>query len=737
MKRAAAEEGVRDIYEMDIDAGRSAIEKAKSAFSIMQEGYMKYTPNAYNYVMREFDERATEFGQFDDVDAKRRWAAHNALRDFERLAVFANLERQFQAALGVNLPKDVVAVLRANHFRFIIADWLSIALAEAYQSGIVADKGRLPATSHNGITLVNAGNGERLGLADFQDILDLGDAEKFLASRLGEIMASQPLSLQKAVIGVATRLTRPNLVFNAARTQELKKKARESVAPVTYRVMKGELIVREGEKLNAAQTAIIESLKSGIKFGGKLQSAAGAAIFILLLMFACAYYMKSFMPEFTEERANVVLFVLISAAQAEFFRLFAAGAEPFAAHSQGLSLGSYLYAAPYALAPMLGAIFFTRETAFLATIVSAFTAGVLFHPTHHYILYAFAGGVVAVFHVGRFMRRSDVWMVGMRIAALNFIIIAMAQMLDGRLFARGTGSDYVFGAVGALFTVALTLTLTPLIEGFFPVVSDIKLLELQDLNHPLLAKLAVVAPGTYHHSVIVGNLAKDAAEAIGANPLLARVGSYFHDIGKLYKPEYFIENQRDGINRHDNLTPSMSALIITSHVTKGLEMAKQYKLIPQIEAIISEHHGTSVIQYFYHRAREQEKDGPVNDQNFRYPGRKPRSRESAVVALADSVEAATRALKNPTSSRLRQTVSKIINDKYVSGQLEESHLTLHDINMIGDSFVKILHGIFHYRVEYPGDKNENENTDEGKAGNRAPELLQDKEKAHVDIKRAG
>jgi len=191
------------------------------------------------------------------------------------------------------------------------------------------------------------------------------------------------------------------------------------------------------------------------------------------------------------------------------------------------------------------------------------------------------------------------------------------------------------------------------------------------------------------------------------------------------------------VNKHDTLNPSMSALIITSHVTKGLEMAREYKLIPQIRDMIAEHHGTQVIQYFYHRAREMEKDAPVSEQNFRYPGKMPHTRESAIVALADSVEAASRTLKNPSSTRLQQLVSKIINDKFVSGQLDDSHLTLHDINKIGDSFVRILHGIFHYRVEYPGDKIEDDNSDIGKAAGQTAELRPDTQKTPVPIKRVG
>jgi hypothetical protein len=295
----------------------------------------------------------------------------------------------------------------------------------------------------------------------------------------------------------------------------------------------------------------------------------------------------------------------------------------------------------------------------------------------------------------------------------------------------------IFGAFGAFIVVALTLTSLPLIEMFFPVVSDIKLLELQDLNHPLLARMAVQAPGTYHHSVVVGNLAEDAAEAIGANPLLTRVGSYFHDIGKMDKPEYFIENQRDSINPHDNLSPSMSALILLSHVTKGLEMAKEHKLIPQIRDMIGEHHGLQLIKYFYQRAKEQEKPGisTVKEDDFRYNGRKPRTRESAIVALADSVEAASRTLKNPTSSRLRQVVFKIINDKFLSGQLDDSHLTLQDIKKIGESFVRILHGVVHYRVKYPGDNLDDDTVDNNKEGNKIAEPYKNKKEISVDFER--
>jgi putative nucleotidyltransferase with HDIG domain len=210
-----------------------------------------------------------------------------------------------------------------------------------------------------------------------------------------------------------------------------------------------------------------------------------------------------------------------------------------------------------------------------------------------------------------------------------------------------------------------------------------------------------------------------------------RVGAYFHDIGKMERPDYYIENQREGKNRHDNLNPSMSSLIIVSHVTDGLEMAKKYKLIPQISDMITEHHGTQTIRYFYQRAkdREQPSVSAVKEQDFKYPGEIPKSRESAILALADSVEAATRSLQKPTSTRLRQVVFKIIQERFLEGQLDKSQLTLRDMKKIGNSFVRILHGIFHYRVEYPEDKENDENIDFDKIWSSRAEQDEDTKEA--------
>ncbi len=736
-KRMQVSESVRDIYSLDTSVLRSADEKLKKAIAIMQQGYSRNEPAAYRSVMRGLEERELmELGPAGAAMAESRLVSQEALRRYESTTGFANLEKLFRDELGIPMPKEAVDVLRAHHYRPHIGEWLSAVLAEAMETGVATDKKALPPTSHKGIALVNAQSGENAGSLDYQDIMDVQEARLFVRTRLGELMASQPLSLQKVATAMAENLVSPNLFYNRAKTVERRKSVRDAVPVISYQVKKGELIVREGERMTPEHLAKIKMVGSGQRFGGTAQAVVGSMAFILMVILGCGFYVRSHMPELAATRPNAALIGIILLAQAALLRMFQAWAEVFATHNPDVSLSAYLYAAPFAVAPLLAAIFFTRGAAVLAAIVTALSAGMLFQPTHHYIFIAFAGGIVAVFHVGRIMRRSEVWRFGVRLMGVNVAVTAMVWMMDGQLFTRDSFNSMLFCIVGSVITVALALTLSPLVESYFPVVSDIRLLELLDLNHPLLAKMAVVAPGTYHHSIIVGNLAEDAAEAIGANPLLARVGAYFHDIGKTHKPEYFIENQRDNVNKHDNLNPSMSALIITSHVTRGLEMAREHKLIPQIKDMITEHHGTQLVEYFYHRAKEAEKDGaPVSEQNFRYPGRKPHSRESAIVALADVVEAASRTLKSPTSSRLRQLVSKTINDKFVNGQLDQSHLTLHDLNKIGDSFVRTLHGIFHYRVEYPGDKIEDEDNANLKAAGQRAEFQQDKEKASPNIKR--
>jgi len=307
----------------------------------------------------------------------------------------------------------------------------------------------------------------------------------------------------------------------------------------------------------------------------------------------------------------------------------------------------------------------------------------------------------------------DARMRGQAIGAGVFVSLVHLACLvllnpDYHLFLKkGFAVQYLYPLVANGFICAfLVIATLKVFEFLFGVLTNYSLLELADFNQPLLKRLILEAPGTYHHSLIVSNLAEGAADAIGANALLTRVGAYYHDIGKLVKAEYFAENQRMGYNKHDNIEPSMSRLVIFNHVTEGIELAQKHKLNPAIIDFIPQHHGTGLMYYFYQKAMEeaQEREA-VDESGFRYPGPKPQTRETAITLLADSAEGATRALDEPNPTNIEETVKKVINNKFIDGQLDECNLTLQEINKISSTFRRVLSAMYHARIKYPEKKN--------------------------------
>ncbi len=286
---------------------------------------------------------------------------------------------------------------------------------------------------------------------------------------------------------------------------------------------------------------------------------------------------------------------------------------------------------------------------------------------------------------------------------VNALLVVAVHLVSGRPFDEQFLFKMVFALAGGLLSAMIVNGTIPLVESLFKYTTDIKLLELANLNTPVLRDLMIQAPGTYHHSVVVGNLVEAAAEAINANPLLARVAAYYHDIGKVRKPLYFIENLGSGENKHDKLAPSMSALILMAHVKDGVELAREHKLGTTLVEIIRQHHGTALIKFFYDKARSKQdpESQQVEERDYRYPGPKPQTREAALIMLADAVEAASRTLTDPTPARIQGMVQKIINNIFIDGQLDECELTLKDLHNIAKSFNGILSGIYHHRIDYP------------------------------------
>lgn len=378
---------------------------------------------------------------------------------------------------------------------------------------------------------------------------------------------------------------------------------------------------------------------------------------------------------------------------------------------------------PAALAPMLVCILISPYSGFIAAFLVSLLGTLFVDPTPGLFLTSLLTGFAATYFTRRIRRRSDLIMAGFKV---GFIGLICALILGGGLTKSGLG-ELVLAAVWAIalgvITSFLVGAILPILEWLFDRITDISWLELSDLNHPLLKRLASEAPGTYHHSLNVANLAEAGAEAIGANSTQCRVCAYFHDIGKLVKPDYFVENMDPARNPHDNLSPNMSALIIISHVKEGVNLALKHQLREPIIDVIREHHGTSLTYYFYHRARQQKEDAieggkiagmreedipEVREESFRYPGPVPRSKESAIVSLADSIESASRSLRNPNAQRIESMVQELIDSRVEDRQLDQSQLTFNELTILTRQFTSSLKNMLHARIEYPKEKKDKE-----------------------------
>ena len=332
----------------------------------------------------------------------------------------------------------------------------------------------------------------------------------------------------------------------------------------------------------------------------------------------------------------------------------------------------------------------------------------IFHKDMNFAVVLFISSIIGGSFVYNIRQRLKIIQAGIFVSLGMVVSLALLSYKDGIVNVSLNSSDIAPAAISGIFWSFVIAGALPVFEHLFKVVTNISLLECSDFNHPLLKRLVLEAPGTYHHSLMVGNLAEVAAEAINANSLLARVGAYYHDIGKLHKPEYFSENQSKDLSHHEQLKASMSKLVIVNHVKEGIDLAKKYKLNTAIIDFIQQHHGKSLVFYFYRRALEgkEVEKGEIKEDVYRYPGPKPQTKETAIVLLADSAEAACRSLGSPDPQRIEEVVHTVINNKFIDGQLDECELTLKDLDRIAATFKRILAAIYHSRVEYPIEKNE-------------------------------
>lgn len=513
---------------------------------------------------------------------------------------------------------------------------------------------------------------------------DLENAKKQLIREISEISIDHYDALIAS--DIATSLLLPSLFLNEEDTEKRRQEAITSVDDVIRTIQKGQIIIRKGEVVTSEDIAILNAL--GLKNPKIYFSNIIGIIMITAICFLLVFlYLNYFYPDIYENISKLILLGIIS--------IFVVLLAKIASQVSG-------YLMPIASASMLVAISFSPNIAILLTVILSLLIGFIPGGGLNYSLVSIISGIVAIYSIRKATQRSSLTRAGLLIAGVNIITISALGLINNESYYLILQNNF-WGVLNGLLAVILTIGILPFLESYFDITTSFKLMELSNPNQPLLKKMILEAPGTYHHSIVVGNLSETAAEEIGGNGLLARVGAIYHDIGKIKRPYFFTENQEAYKNIHDEMEPSLSALVIASHVKEGLELAKKNKLPKDIIDIITQHHGTGLITYFFHRAlKENGSDiDAVAEENYRYSGPKPQTKEAGIILLADSLEAATRSLTNPTATRIKTLVKEIIQKNLDSGQLEECDLTLKDLDKIGDSFSRILNGMFHSRVEYP------------------------------------
>ncbi|RJX17287.1 MAG: HDIG domain-containing protein [Desulforudis sp.] len=526
---------------------------------------------------------------------------------------------------------------------------------------------------------------------------NLADAKKQLYDDVRDAGFTRPHELLGR--GLVNEFLRPNSFYNAILTEQLQRAAMDQVPPVQVTVKKEEKVIGEGEIVTAEHLAKLQAL-------GLLQqplpfkSVIGVALMILLLLGGILFYIYRQHREIYRNFNYLYLIGII------LITVFLLGKIIIAVNvSQWPEFGTLMgYGVPLAAAGMLMAILIDSRLAIVVMAVMAILLGIMTGNDLRFALVGLVGGIAGVFSVSKLSQRTDLVRAGLFVAVANMVAIFAVGLITNVSWGLLLTSSLVLGVGNGLLSSILANGALPFLESTFRITSTVKLLELSNPSQPLLRQLLLEAPGTYHHSIIVGNLAEAAADAVGGDSVAVRVGAYYHDVGKIRRPYFFIENQMSAENPHDKIAPGLSTLILTSHVKDGVEMAREHKLPGKIVDIIEQHHGTSIINYFYHKALEQDEKNVVKADDFRYEGPKPQTREAAIVMLADAVEAGVRSLSNPTEGKIEGLVRKIVKDKLDDGQLEECDLNFQDLNRISSAFVRILTGIFHRRIEYPDAK---------------------------------
>ena len=700
---------IGDIAEKDIKAPKDFFIEDKDATEAKRKKAMDNIVTVYNYNTSLFTRLTSNIHEaFEEsrtmIESENRFigpAPEAGLSDSDSIKVIIptasikilpdkillGKKNDFEKKIGISISQGAYSILEREKFSVNIEDIINSILREILKNGIVKNKEILLRESRKGIILKDSATDSEVLIKELRKIYG-PDQAKTMVRIIGQpLLKNIKYNLRNLIVDFAQRLIQPNISLDYIETTKRKKKAASKVKPITEDHM-----------------TKLRNLRAETKKGKLFSNSIGAAM-ILVSIFIITYILKLNHNGRTTINHNkdllfittlFIIFFLITV-----ISLFVA--DSLAMHAPfSIPGNSILFGIPLASSAMIACMFLGYNNAIFLAIAFPVCTSFVFPNKFEFLIYFLLSSAMAAYWAQHCRERKVLIKAGVKLGVLNMVLAAILDIYLGEYFKIGFVWDLVFAFIGGIGAGAVTTGLAPLFEIAFGYTSDIKMLEFANLDQPILKRLMLEAPGTYHHSVIVGSMAEAAAAEIGLNPLAAKVCGYYHDIGKLKKPLYFIENQLNGKNKHDKLAPSMSSLILISHIKEGVELARQNKLGDMIINTIQQHHGTSLISYFYEKAKKLKGDDSVKIEDFRYPGPKPQTWMAGLIMLADVVEAASRTLENPTPSKIQLHVQTTINRIFAEEELDECDLTLKNLHNIAKSFNKILNGIYHHRIEYPG-----------------------------------
>lgn len=666
--RRGARQAVPPVHEIDREAGSQAIATVRRLF-----------------------EEGRRFLKSDLPSGSGGGAARDSIQAFLHESEFDTPPESIAYLIDVGFDPEVESRSQAS-------------LEETLGHRVIGSRTLLPRSGR--VTLHDTRTGRQWREAPLGDAFTLDEARQLALRTLRDAGASDREIHSMAPL--LFDLIAPNVIFNSTLTDAQRDEAAARIEPLIVRIPKGKVLVRRGEQLTEETVRILESFNRARDVRASGTAILGNLLLLSLLLFFMSRYVFFYQKSYHRERHLFALMVVIMVLGLLLDYVFQwlvervvdnLHVEPFA------NAEFYRFMIPMAVGSMLVTLLVNARVGMAYALFYVPLFGVLMEWDLALLLFCLLSNLAAIYGITAYLQRTALIKAGILLGAVNAVAVLALQSVMGH---QGPLSHLLFqmlcGFIGGILVAAITSFVLPLLESLFNILTDVRLLELSNLNNPLLRRLAVEAPGSYNHSVLVGTLAEAAAEAIGANALFCRVGAYYHDVGKMLKPTYFIENQMDDSNRHDRLSPHMSAIVIASHVKEGLELARSYGLPQQIADIIPQHHGTRKIDFFYQKAKTSENPAleEVRESDFRYPGPKPQTREAAIFMMADAIEAAARTLDDSSPARYKGLIQRIVSDIVRDDQFSDCDLTFSDLEKAKTSFLKTLCSIYHHRVDYPG-----------------------------------